>query len=66
MTPQIMMIKSRIVRYISNISPYRGKIENFDWNIYEKHKEKIKTFLNEENGEFYSWAMEKLTDKLNI
>ena len=58
-------IKTKLVDYIQTVNRWRGDVEEFDWRIYEGHKKKIDKICDGD-WRLYSWAIEKLTEKLGI
>jgi hypothetical protein len=56
---------ARAEDYIKTVQIWKGKIEEFDWRIYEKHKAKIKVICAGD-WKLYDWAIEKITEKLGV
>ena len=48
-----------------SVQTWTGKIEEFDWRIYEKHKAKIQE-LCDGDWKLYDWAIEKISERLGI
>jgi hypothetical protein len=60
-----LKLKILLVEYIRRIRTYSSDPRNFDWRIYEEHKDEIQKMCNEDRA-VYEYGIVLLTNKLRI